>query len=204
MSYRRLLPWIVLTAVAGLAAGALVARMLAQKSPALQSGTWLPEAHELAPFRLTDLDGRAFGNAELQGHPSLLFFGFSNCPDICPTTLATLSALQSRAPLPGLRVVFITVDPERDTPAVLKAYLAAFSGAFIGLYGGNELLAPLMRSVGSIAARQPQADGSYTVDHSATLYLLDSRGRMAAVFTPPYTAAALEADLLAMARAGAL
>jgi protein SCO1/2 len=178
-----------------------LARMLAQKPLALQSGTALPEARALAPFQLTDLHGRPFGNAALLGHPSLVFFGFTYCPDVCPTTLATLREVQRQRPLAGLQVLFITVDPERDTAATLTHYLGAFSPEFVGLYGSTGTLGPLMGSLGAIAVKQPLPDGGYTIDHSATLYLIDRRGRMAAVFSPPFAAAALSADLRRMAPA---
>jgi len=201
MNIRRSLPWIVLTGLVSLAAGVLLARMLAQKPVALQSGTWLPQSRPLAPFRLTDLQGRPFANSALLGHPSLVFFGFTYCPDVCPTTLATLREVLAQQPLAGLRVIFITVDPERDTPTTLRHYLGAFSPDFTGLYGAGRELAPLMTSLGAIAVRQPLPDGGYTIDHSATLYLIDRHGRMAAVFSPPFAAAALSADLKRVAQA---
>lgn len=204
MSVRRSLPWILLTGIVSLTAGVFLARMLAQKPLVLQSGTWLPQPRLLAPFQLTDLHGRPFANAALLGHPSLLFFGFTYCPDVCPTTLATLREVQLQRPLAGLQVLFITVDPERDTPATLRQYLGAFSPEFVGLYGAREAVAPLMSSLGAIAVRQPLPGGGYTVDHSATLYLIDRQGRMAAVFTPPFAAAALDADLRRVARAALL
>jgi protein SCO1/2 len=200
----RPLSLIVLTGIAGLVAGALVARMLSQKPIALQGGTWLPQPQAIAPFQLTDLRGQPFGNAQLQGHPSLLFLGYSSCPDVCPTTLATLRDVQAQRPLPGLQVLFVTVDPERDTPATLRQYLGGFSSEFTGLYAGRDALAPLLRSLDAVATRSDATGGGYTVDHSATLYLLDTHGRMAAVFTPPLLAAALNADLRTLARASAL
>jgi len=195
MKVRRSLPWILLTGLVSLTAGVLLARMLAQKPVTLQSGTWLPQARAVAPFALTDLQGRPYSNAALAGHPSLLFFGFTYCPDVCPTTLAVLREVQQQHPLAHLQVLFVTVDPGRDTPAMLAHYLNAFSPDFVGLYGSDAALAPLLRSLGAIAVRQPLPGGGYTMDHSATLYLLDARGRMAAVFSPPFAAAGLAADL---------
>ncbi|MGH8232204.1 MAG: SCO family protein, partial [Steroidobacteraceae bacterium] len=136
-----------------------------------------------------------FSRASLRGHPTLLFFGFTNCPDVCPTTLATLTQVQRSAPLPGTRVLFITIDPERDSAANLQVYLGAFSNSFLGARGSAAELAPLLRSLGAIAVRQNLPDGSYTMDHSATLYLLDSDARLVAVFSPPFSAPKLSADL---------
>ena len=204
MIFRRLLPGLIVVALLGAAGGALVARMLAQKSLVLHSGTWLPQPRPLAPFTLKDLSGRAFGNSALLKHPSLLFFGFTSCPDICPTTLATMATLMKNAPLPDLQLLFASVDPQRDQAAILRPYLASFDPHFIGLVGSPQAMAPLLHSLGAIAEPHALPDGSYTIDHSATLYLLDTRGRMAAVFSPPFLAANLRADLERIARAAML
>jgi protein SCO1/2 len=191
-----------LIGLAAVIAGALLARMLAAPTVPLESGTWLPEPRKLADFQLNDLDGHAFGAAELQGHPTLVFFGFTSCPDVCPTTLATLAEVQKAAPLPKSQVVFVTIDPERDNAANLRVYLNAFSHEFIGLRADAQAEQPLLHSLGAIAVRQPLPDGSYTMDHSATLYVLDSRGRLAAVFSPPFNAGRLTADLRRIAESG--
>src|SRR5436305_7909038 len=102
----RALSWLAVTAVCAALAGGITARMLAQKSPELQSGTWLPQPRPLAPLQLTDLDGRPFSNAGLSGHPTMLFFGYSSCPDICPRTLAIMHEVQRQAPLPRLQFIF--------------------------------------------------------------------------------------------------
>jgi protein SCO1 len=204
MQFTRALPWIVTTAALGALAGGITARMLAQKPISLQAGTWLPQPRALARFELQDFNGQPFGNAALNGHPSLLFFGYTSCPDICPATLAVLRDVQRQAPLPDLRVLFITVDPDRDTPAVLKQYLGSFNTHFVGLSGSLDGLAPLMRSVAAASEREARTDGSYQLSHSATLYLLDTRGRLAAVYSPPLTAATLTADLRTLARASVL
>ena len=185
-------------------AGALVARLTTHTPLALEGGTWLPEPRPVAAFRLTDQAGRERSNADLQDRPSLLFFGFTYCPDVCPTTLAALTAALRHAPLPGVQVLFVSVDPERDTAAALKDYLGAFNHDFIGLRGDAQAMDPLMRSLGAIAIRQPLADGSYTMDHTATLYLLDRHGRLVAVFTPPFAPERLAADFDRIARSGRL
>ena len=175
--------------------GFWLAHRLDHSVPALTSGTWLPQPRALPEFHLKDLSGADFDLNRLRGHPTLLFFGFTNCPDACPTTLATLTQVQRAAPLPGSQVVFITIDPERDSASSLQVYLGAFSSSFIGARGDAAALAPLLRSLGAIAVRQKLPDGSYTMDHSATLYLLDARGRLVAVFSPPFSAPKLTADL---------
>jgi protein SCO1/2 len=180
--------------VLAVAAGALLAHLLGT-GVTLQSGTWLPRPRTLAEFHLQDTSGRDFGVANLRGHPTLLFFGFTHCPDVCPTTLATLAQVQRQPPLAGAQVVFVSVDPERDTAAALESYLAAFSSGFIGLRGDRAALAPLLRTLNAIAVRDPLPGGGYTMDHSATLYLLDKHARLVAVFSPPFATDALVADL---------
>ena len=204
MKLRRLLPLLLLTGLTGAVTGLYVAHMLTQRNITLQGGTWLPEPRRLEPFQLTDTAGRPFANESQRGHPALLYFGFSSCPDACPATLAMLREVQQRAPLAGLQVLFVTVDPDRDTPEVLREYLAAFSPDFIGLRAAPDALAALLRDLNAYAGRQDLPGGQYRYDHSSTLYLLDTRARLIAVFTPPYTAAAMDADLRSLARAAAL
>lgn len=184
--------------------GALLARMLAHPSVAIETGTWLPESRSIGSVRLTDVAGNRFTEQSLHGRPSLVFFGFTYCPDLCPTTLSALAQLQRSPPIAGLRVLFITVDPERDTAAALRQYLGAFSPDFVGLRPQTQDLPLLLRDFGAVAERVTLPDGSYTVDHSATLYLLDTRGRIAAVFSPPFTVPALHADLARIANAAVL
>ncbi len=116
----------------------------------------------------------------------------------------TLRELQARPPLAQLQVLFVTVDPEHDTPAVLSRYLAAFNPDFIGLRAAPGALAPLLRNLSAYLTARPAPGAQGSFDHSSTLYLLDSRARLAAVFTPPFSAAAMRADLQALAQAGML
>jgi len=176
------------------AAGALLAHLLG-KNPQLQSGTWLPRARPLAEFHLQDSSGHDYSSDRLRGHPTLLFFGFTHCPDVCPTTLATLAQPELQKALPSAQVLFVSIDPDRDTGAALQSYLSAFSNRFVGVRGERAALAPLLKSLNAIAVREELPGGEYTMDHSATLYLLDTRGRLVAVFSPPFSATALAADL---------
>lgn len=190
--------WILVAAI-GLAAalaGLYLARSLDQPAVvALESGTALPVRGELAPFDLVDTRGEPVSPAQLRGHPTLVFFGFTYCPDVCPTTLALLAAVQKEAKLPGLKVALITVDPERDTPEQLGKYISSFGGDFIGLTGTPPEIVKAQRSFGVAASRVELAGGGYTMDHSATVFLLDADARKVAVFTPPLRAAALARDL---------
>src|SRR5262245_34403008 len=123
--------WVSVGAIAVVAAlaGIYVARMLGQPAvPSLESGTSLPQARALSEFKLVDTRGAPASPAALRGHPTLVFFGFTHCPDVCPTTLATLTSVQKQAGVPGLKIALISVDPERDTPQQLGGYIASFGG----------------------------------------------------------------------------
>jgi protein SCO1/2 len=193
--------FLIAIALAAALGGALIARHVGRATIALQNGTWLPAARAIAPFALTDHLGQPFGNARLLGHPSLLFFGFTHCPDVCPTTLALLSQLQRTQPLPGLQLLFVTVDPQRDDPVTLQRYVNAFGSGWVGLRGADPQLDSLLHSLSAVRFVQDTPGGSYTVDHSSTLYLIDGKGQLAAVFTPPFALPALESDLRQAARA---
>jgi protein SCO1/2 len=173
--------------------------MLTQSSVVLQGGTWLAQPRTLAPFSLTDTEGRSLGNDALRGHATLVYFGFTSCPDVCPATLATLRELRSRAPLADLRMWFITVDPDRDTPDTLRDYLAAFGPGFVGLRTAPTALPALLHEFSAFAGKREQPGGAYGVDHSATLFLIDGQGRLLAVFSPPLQAPVLDADLRTLA-----
>jgi protein SCO1 len=198
--------WIAVGALAIVAAvaGAYVARVLGQpEAPSLESGTFLPQARELKEFQLVDTNGARTSPLELRGHPTLVFFGFTHCPDVCPTTLAMLAAVQKRTlkdeRMAGLKVALISVDAERDTPELLGKYIASFGGDFIGLTGSAPDIVDATGSFGVAFARVPLPGGSYTMDHSATVFALDSQARIVAVFTPPFTVDAMTRDVARLA-----
>src|SRR5580698_1198375 len=112
---RRMVAVFALVAFAAALAGVILARMLGASGVPLHTGTWLPTPRPVADFHLQDLSGRDFNLQRLREHPTLLFFGFTHCPDVCPTTLAILAQVQRSAPLPGAQVVFVGIDPERDS-----------------------------------------------------------------------------------------
>jgi protein SCO1/2 len=203
MSKQRSALYLLLVVVAAALAGYMVSRQLARNgSPQLTSGTALQAARPLTPFALTDQLGAPFGNARLNGRPSLVFFGFTHCPDVCPTTLALLAQLQRDPALQKLQLVFVTVDPQRDDQAAMKQYVEAFSPGLVGLRGEEQQLEPLLATLGVAHIIQPRAGGDYSVDHSAALYYLNDRGELSAVFTPPFSLAALRADLVALLASG--
>jgi protein SCO1 len=189
--------WILsgLLAFCAAAAGLWLARELDHSAPELASGTWLPQARSIGSFSLTDDQGNAFTEQQLHGAPTLVFFGFTHCPDVCPTTLVTLAEIKRAALMPHLRVLFVSVDPARDTPAVLGRYVRAFDPAFTGLTGPERAIGDLAARLGVAYERVDLPGGDYTMDHSAALFLLDSSGRNVAIFTAPFAAAKLIADL---------
>jgi protein SCO1 len=200
-------PLLLGIALIAAAAGAMLARMLAQAPVPLAAGTWLPEPRPLAPFNATSTTGASFDQAALAGHPHLLFFGFTYCPDVCPTTLATVARVMRQLPpsLSDLELLFVSVDPERDSLPVLRQYVSAYDPRFTGLRTNTLAeLQPLLQSLGAIAVRVELPGGGYTMDHTAALYLLDRQGRYRAVFTAPFEGRALAADLERVAKARAL
>ena len=188
--------WLLLIAAlcAGLG-GFWLARQLDRGAPQLASGTWLPQSKVVGEFQLSDTSGRAFTPKDLQGAPTLVFFGFTHCPDVCPTTLAKLAQVRRRADVAGLRVLFISVDPQRDTPAPLAVYVHAFDPQFQGLTGDPRTIAGLAANFGVAVNRVELPGGDYTMDHSAVVFLLDDSAHIVGVFTPPFEVAALSADL---------
>lgn len=138
-------------------------------------------------------EGGTFGNAQLLGQWSLLFFGYTHCADVCPATLALLKDVRARLAarhLPLPQVVLLSADPARDTPAVLKRYVSSFDPHFIGATAADDALAPLIKHLGVRYARHDRGPArDYTVDHTAAIYLIDPKGRLQAVFSPPQDAA---------------
>lgn len=131
------------------------------------------------PFELTGTDGRPFGSAQLRGKPFAIFFGFTRCPDVCPTTLSRMARLRALLGEEGrdLNMVFVSVDPRSDTPEGIGRYLTLFETPFIGLTGTPEQLATVKRAYGVFSEEVPIEGGGYTVDHTATIFLMDAEGR---------------------------
>jgi len=185
---------LIATAVVGLLAGFGLAHELDHKPPQLASGTWLPVARQVGDFRLQDTQGHPFTRSDLNGEPHLVFFGFTHCPDVCPTTLAMLAEV-SRAHVLPAQVLFVTVDPERDTPERLARYVHAFDPSFLGLTGDAGTIAQMASQFGVLISKVPLPGGDYTMDHSAVLFLLNAQGQIASIFTPPFDTQRLEQDL---------
>jgi protein SCO1/2 len=156
-------------------------------------------APPLPAFRLAGPRGE-FRNANLLGHWTFMFFGYTQCPDVCPTALALMKEvganLRAAPAAPTFEVVFVSVDPRRDTDQLLAQYLAAFDPGIVGVSGDDAALRPLTQALGVAYRRNEEKDArNYTVDHSAAIHLIDPQGRLAASFPPPQQAATLAAEL---------
>lgn len=168
------------------------------QSPALQSGVWLGTPRDIAAFERVSDRGERFGNADLLGHWTLLFPGFTHCPDICPTTLTTLKAVAPKLREAGidLQVVFLSVDPERDTTELLGAYVRYFDPRFIGLTGTDEGLRAVASSLALVYQRVPgPTPESYSMDHSSALVLINPQAKARAYLTPPHQVDSIVADI---------
>jgi len=191
----------VFLCILAVAAG-LVAVLLwsPRPQPALASGTILAPARELADFSLIDNRGRSFGAANLRGHWSLMFFGYTNCPDYCPTTLTTLAVLEKQLraakTVAPPQVIFVSVDAKRDTPAQLNQFVPAFDPEFIGLTAASQPAIEALAKKWGVAVRiQYAADGNnYVVDHSTVIFVIDPAGSLAAILSGPFTVDALRSD----------
>ncbi len=129
------------------------------------------------PFSLQTGDGKTLTDADMKGRPFLVYFGYTHCPDICPTTLAQISDALRKMPDKPLRTLFVTVDPERDTPAMMADYVSSFDPRIIGLSGSPEQIAGIEKAYRVYAHKGPaQANGDYSMDHSSVVYLMDANG----------------------------
>jgi protein SCO1/2 len=186
-------------AIAGflvLAAGALLLFAF-QNNPKGAAGTLLASVIG-GPFQLVDQNGKPFGDADLKGKWHLVFFGYTHCPDTCPTTLNDLALALDKLPKAErgeVGIVLITVDPERDTPGVLKSYVESFDAPIVALSGSAEAVAAAAKAYRVYYAKHARSDGGYDMDHSAVIYVMDPQGRFTATFTPDSTPDAIAARL---------
>jgi protein SCO1/2 len=193
----------ILLGLAAIALGAAVALGLARDGGAYRGRTFEPPL-EAADFTLTDMRGQPFRMSDLRGKVALLFFGFTSCPDICPNTLGLVAQAlrelgEERAE--RVQVVFVSVDPERDTPAVIAEYLAGFDARFVGLTGSLEALHGVADSYFVTFAPVPGADGEMTISHSGQVFLIDPQGFIPVSHAEPFAPADLAHDLkLALGR----
>jgi protein SCO1/2 len=189
-----LLPFLLLATV--LAAGALwrLGDLRAQRG--VQTIT-IDKVELGGPFTLTDQNGQQRSDSEFRGKYMLVFFGYTFCPDVCPTTLAVMAAALDKMGADADRIVpiFISVDPERDKPEVLKAYLSAFGPRFIGLTGTEEEIAAAAKAYRVYVQAHKEDGANYTVDHSGVVYLMDKSGAFQANYSLDASPDKLAADL---------
>jgi protein SCO1/2 len=198
MARSKILSFVIIVAAT---LGGVAAALLWHARPplVLATGTVLVPSRPLGDFSLIDHRGLSFGPANLQGHWSLMFFGYTNCPDFCPTTLVTLAAvekqLRAKAIVPP-QVIFVSVDAKRDTPAQLAKYVPYFDPSFIGLTAADQASIERQAKQWGVAVMiQPASGDTYTVDHSGAIFVIDREGKIAAVLTGPFTVDALQGDL---------
>lgn len=144
------------------------------------NGVDITGAEYARKLSLKDVDGRQRDLAEFKGKVLFVFFGFTQCPDVCPTTMAELAEVRRRLGPDGDRVqgIFISIDPARDTPQVLKAYLQAMDPSFVGLTGSNEQIEAAAREFKVFYQKVPTSEGNYTMDHTAGAYVFDPEGHV--------------------------
>lgn len=172
----------------------------------IENGTVFPVPHDIAPFNLVSADKKPFTNADLNGHWSVLFFGFTQCPQLCPTTLAILNdtyqLLEKKKNITLPQVVFISVDPDRDTPAVIQKYIGSFNKNFKGATGTQQEIKTLTAKLNILYMKIPKQNEddpmAYQIDHSGTLLLVNPEGKLLALFSSPHTADMLANNIAAI------
>lgn len=187
---------------AGAAAALIAALVLASAAPAgpslqLETGIAVTPPRDLQRFELVDHHGEVFDNDRFLGRWSLVMIGFTHCPDVCPTGLHQLAVLKQRLAErdAALEVLFVSVDPDRDTPEGLAGYIGFFDDSLTGATGELDQLRRFADSLEFAWVRVPQGEGRYTIDHSAALALIDPYGRLAGYFLPPLDVGGMKADL---------
>jgi protein SCO1/2 len=194
----------VIIIILATAAGILSARFFLQRTVVEDelAATRFPVAREIQSFELVDHHNQVFDNAALERHWSFLFFGYTYCPDVCPTTLSVLNSIAQRLQDvdADIRFVMVTVDPERDTPERLAEFVTYFNGDFLGVTGTDQGLEQLTRQLGILYERVQPEPGSeaYLMDHTAAVFLFDPDGRYHAVFSPPLSVETIAGDFRKM------
>ena len=195
------MPWVLVIIIigAGLATALWWRSAAIVALPDLTTGTMLTPRRELPDFTLIDHQGRAFAPANLHGAWSLLFFGYTNCPDVCPATLAMLAVVDKRLRAASdqarPKVVFISVDAARDTPAQLARYVPYFDPEFLGATAKDQAtIERVAREFGVVVLLTPRKDRTYSVDHSSAIFVVDPQGKIAAILTGPFAPDSLQDD----------
>ncbi len=177
-----------------LLAAAVAALVLVGLAAYLQpSRTGLPLVG--GPFALQTADGKTLTDKDLLGHPYLVYFGYTHCPDVCPTTLAQISDVLAKMPDKPIKVLFVTVDPWRDTPKLMGDYVSSFDKRVIGLSGSPEEIAKVEKEFRVYAKKGAEKNGDYSMDHSSVVYVMDGKGRFAEALNLDRSAADAAKDL---------
>ena len=180
----------------------LVAAMFMMPRPTSppSAATILPEPRELPAVELVDAHGSRLDLDAFRGHFSLLYFGFTQCPDVCPLTLKALAdaraKVSDRAPQAVPQVVFVSVDPERDTPAAIAQYLGHFDASFVGATGSDARLAPLVAALGVTVEKHHHEGEHYNVTHNDTVYVIGPNAELVAIASGPHDPATLASDYI--------
>lgn len=171
---------------------------------AMQTVRMFPEVRQIPDFALQGADGKVFNKASIGKHWTLVFLGFTHCPDVCPTTLGELSKAQKiweSVPIDKRpRVLFVSVDPERDTAKVLADYAAFFHQDTLTATAPEPALADFVQSLAMVYAKKPLENGDYTMDHSATIVVLNPQGNEVGIIRPPFAPEKIAADMLALSK----
>lgn len=206
MSGRRIVTWALFIAAALALGYSLALHRFRYGRPeipaALQQVLW-PEPRAIAPFKLTDQYGGAFDLSRLRDRWSFVFFGYTSCPDVCPTTLGAMKLITARLaqkqPYREIQFVFVSVDPLRDTPEQLRRYVAYFDVDFIGVTGSPDEIANLARQFNVMYERAAaQKGGGYIIQHTASVMLVDPQARLYAAFSRPHDTKAVVTEFRAI------
>ena len=191
--------FIAAVAIIAIVTGILTMSRLLSPPPLPRTATMLPAATELAEFSLLDQDGAAFTRSSFEGRWNLVFFGFTHCPDVCPVTLQVLAKARAQMLAAGRdelpRIVLVSVDPERDTPAVIGQYVSHFGPDTIGVSGDLSELRKLTDGLGIYFEKSGVDNDNYSVDHSAVVIVVDPDGRFHSLFGAPHEAGNFAHDL---------
>ena len=190
---------LVVSAVVAMSAGLWLAKSTNTKEVSLSApriqGAIYPTEKLIKPFKLVNHLGNAFSNENLIGHWSIVFVGYTHCPDICPTTLGLMSEVYSELSLQKMdptHVIFLTIDPERDTPKVMNSYIEYFNAEFIGLTGTLANIEKFTKNLNAVYRKAPGLGGEitkddYLMDHSSALILINPQGNLQSILTAPHT-----------------
>jgi protein SCO1/2 len=204
VSESRVSMWLILLAALAAAVGLWLSQryFAAPSAPALRNAVLYPQPRPVPEFHLRQANGQPLDLASWRGYWNVVYFGYTACPDVCPTTLAVfkqtwkeLGVLKEK-----IRFDFVSVDPQRDAPEQLAKYVAFFSPDFLAATGSDEELTKLTRALGLIYARTSDANGTVQVDHSGSAVIVNPQGQLVGMFRPPFSAADLAADLTTLSR----